>query len=150
MIFPFIVAWMNAEAPVTAILGTPVRLWRNTVPKTFRESFPRGVATKLGDEDFTWDLQHGGATWVADWQFQFTAKGATGGSSLDTLCRAIIGTGTGAGRKLHRYSGTLGGVEITQAILTNNIENATLPDDASDETLHEAWLDFRFVYVRNP
>lgn len=148
MIGKFLVAWMTAESAVTAILGSsPLRFWRGTVPEEFRETWPRGTFQELADEDITEELDRPGNVWRADYQLQFANRGAQSDTTLQTLKAAIVGTQ--ASPKLHRYTGgTLGGVRVHAARLTNSLDNATPPDEGSGYTIYELWLDFSLWYVR--
>jgi len=142
----FLRAWFAAESAVTAILGSsPLRLFPGTAPQG--AAFPRAIYQQQGGEDITQVLTQGGDVWTAEYQITLTDKGHSGYENLRTLKAAIIGTP--ANPKLHHYSGTLGGVEIVKAKLENEIDSTTPPEESSDNTIHEVFLDFRFWYVRS-
>jgi hypothetical protein len=144
----FLVAWMRADADVTAILGTsPLRFWPGTVPQAYRETFPRAVYQQLGGSDFSMELSRGGDVWEAEFQISLIGRGKGGYDDVQGLKAAIMGSRSDP--KLHYYSGTLASIEIAKAVCGNEIDNATPPDEASDNTIHEVHLDFTFWYVRS-
>lgn len=147
MIGKFLKAWFASQSAITALIGSsPVRLFPGTVPQAYRETFPRMIYTQIGGEDITQELDGPGEVWTAEVQLTMTDRGRGGYETLQTLKAAIVGTS--ASRKLHHYSGTLADVEIVKAKCENEIDNTTPPDDASDDTIQEMVLDFRFWYVR--
>lgn len=146
MIRKFLKAWFAAESAITALIGSsPMRLYPGTAPQG--TAFPRAIYTQTGGEDITQVLDGGGDVWTAEYQITLTDKGYGGYENLRTLKSAIIGTS--ASPKLHHYDGTLGGVQIIKAKLENEIDNTIPPEEASDNTIHEVFLDFRFWYNRS-
>lgn len=148
MIGKFIYAWLAQDSGVMGIVGSVKNINPLFTPQGV--VYPHVTFQRISGQSISERLAGPGVLAAATVQIDCWGHGQGGYQDVNNLFLAIVGAdslGT-RGAKLDGYRGTLGGIVVQDVRLTDERDELTPPESATDDVIQRISLDFRVRYQR--